>query len=124
MPTNQSERTRRILADPSKRPGWIIYELGLRGRNLAQIGRELGVGRTTIYRVWEIRYPKMQAAIAKELGMRPQDLFPERYDEDGIPRKFRGGGKPPPDGKNTTRQKRINVRRETKNNHRSETQAA
>lgn len=109
-----SERSRQILADPTKRPSWIIFELGLRGLNLANIGRELGVSRTTIYRVWEIRYPKMQAAIAEALGMLPQDLFPERYDENGLPLKFQ----------NSTRPQRSNVRKQTKNYQEAESQAA
>lgn len=31
-------------------------------------------------------WPAMEAIIARELGMAPQDLWPSRYDESGEPR--------------------------------------
>lgn len=32
----------------------------------------------------------MEKALADALGLQPQDLFPERYDTDGLPNRRRG----------------------------------
>jgi len=77
--------TRRILADPDKRRAWCIYQLSLRGSSLAAVARGAGVSRQTLYVVFWRPYPRMEKIVADALGMRPQELFPERYDADGLP---------------------------------------
>jgi Ner family transcriptional regulator len=83
--------TRKILKDPRKRRGWIIYQLTLQGRSLASVARDAGVKRQTLYQVFHIRYPRMEKILADVLGLTPQLIFPERYDENGLPLKERGG---------------------------------
>lgn len=121
------DRIRQILACPEKRHAWAIYQLRLSGRTVSQLAREAGVNRSAVYAAWQRRYPRMQSVIAAALDMRPQDLFPERYDEDGLPLKWLDGGKPrrpSSDRKHTRRSGPRNVKRKTKNQQASEPQAA
>jgi len=39
-------------------------------------------------------YPRFERIIAEHLGLTPQELFPERYDADGLPLRGPGPGKP------------------------------
>lgn len=120
------DRTRRILADPEKRHAWVIYELRVKGLTLADLARQAGVHRVVLYQVWQKRYPRMQSLVAGALDMLPQDLFPERYDEKGLPLKWLGGKKPrlTPDGKHTTRPRARNGKIRCKNYEKTKTQAA
>ena len=61
-------------------------KLGLRevGSSLSQIASELGLKNSTITVVSQ-GYRKshsVQAAIARKLGLKPEQLFPERYEEE------------------------------------------
>lgn len=120
------DRLRQILACPEKRHAWALYQLRIRGLSVAELSRQAGVNRSAVYAAWQRRYPRMQAIIAAAIDMRPQDLFPERYDADGLPIKWLGGKRLPvaPSGNNTTRTKRRNGSRKTKNDQQSEAQAA
>lgn len=83
--TTIDQQTKKLLRDPKKRQAWIIYQVSLQGRSVAAIGRDHGVPRKTMYRVFHYRYPRIEKIIADALEMRPQELFPERYDADGLP---------------------------------------
>ena len=65
--------------NPEHRRVWIKHQLELAGFTYATIGRELGVTRHCVRRAMVIHYPKMERAIAAKLGMRPEDIWPERY---------------------------------------------
>lgn len=88
--TDNDRPPKRIIANPAKRRAWVIYQLAIRGRSVAAIGQQAGVVRQTIYRVWDRPYPRMERLLADALDMRPQDLFPERYDADGLPNRKPG----------------------------------
>jgi len=75
----------RILKDPKKRQAWVIYQLSLQGRSLADIARGAGVRRQTLYQAFHRSYPRMEKIIADALGLAPGTLWPERYDADGLP---------------------------------------
>lgn len=87
--------TRKLLRDPLKRRAWVIYQLGITGRSLADVAREAGVKRQCIYHGLVRPYPRMEMVIAQSLGMTPQALFSERYTADGLPN--RRMGRPPND---------------------------
>lgn len=75
MPKNEPER-------------WlnIKFQLELKGLNFARLGREIGVSRssmTSTKRTWLF---KNQKAIADKLGITPQEIWPERYGDDGRPK--------------------------------------
>jgi Ner family transcriptional regulator len=77
--------TRQLLRDPKKRWAWILYQCNLRGFSLASLASRHGVVRETLYQVRHKRYPRMERIIAEALGLTPKDLWPERYDDDGLP---------------------------------------
>lgn len=82
-------KTKRLLNDPRKRRAWVIYQVSLTGRSLAQVAREHGVKKQTLYRAFDTPYPRMERVIAQELGLEPQQVFPERYDDRGLPNRGR-----------------------------------
>lgn len=105
MPTRDST-TKRILANPKKRQAWVIYNLKLRGLSLAALARRAGVKKQCMQAAMSRPYPRMEKFIADALGLPPQQLFPERYDEDGLPNRSRGRRPHKiscPDSKHTTR---------------------
>lgn len=98
--------TAQLLGHPQKRWAWVIYQLGLEGRSLAEVAAEAGVQRQTLYHAQKRPYPRMEKIIADALGLHPAQLFPERYDADGLPsrkwgrpwkkKSFHGGKDTPP----------------------------
>lgn len=85
--------TKRILRDPGKRRAWVLYQLTLRGENLVTIAREWNVSRQCVRQALVKPYPKFERIIAEHLGLTPQQLFPDRYDRDGLPLRGAGPGK-------------------------------
>ena len=83
-------KTRHLLKDPKKRRAWVIFQLNTSSRTLADVAREAGVDRRTLYHAFSRPYPRMERFIARSVGLEPQQLFSERYDRDGLP--FRGAG--------------------------------
>ena len=65
-----------------ERRAWIKYQLELLGCSFASIAREHGITRMTANSVMRRRYPKIERIIASKLGVRPADLWPERYSLD------------------------------------------
>ncbi len=82
---------KRLFLDPKKRRAWVIYQLQLQGRTLASVAAEHGCKRQTLYAAFGKRYPAMEHRIAAALDLTPQELFPDRYDADGLPKRQRGG---------------------------------
>ncbi len=76
-----------VVQDPVKRRVWVIYRLMLMGMTLADVARSANVERTTLYHAFLRPYPRMELAIAQALGLKPEQLFPERYDRHGLPAK-------------------------------------
>lgn len=94
--------TRRLLSNPTKRRAWVKYQVHLQGRSLAQIAADAGVRRSTLYQTFLRPYPRMEKIIADAVGLTPQVLFAERYDEDGLPNRRMGR---PPQKSTSTRRK-------------------
>jgi len=65
--------------NPDQRRAWILYQLHLAGSSFADLGREEGVTRNCVRAAVYKRYPKMERAIARKIGRRPEDIWPERY---------------------------------------------
>lgn len=88
--------TQQLLRNTQKRRAWVIYQLLLKDKTLADVARAAGVERQTLYHVFERPYPKMERLVAEAVGLTPQKLFSERYDADGLPLRRKGlrnGGK-------------------------------
>lgn len=60
----------------------IKARLRIAGTSLAQISRELGVSHTTVGMVCQgySRSRRVEEAISDKLSVRPENLWPERYD--------------------------------------------
>lgn len=88
--TKIDKATRELLADPAKRRAWVIYQLQLQGRALASVAADHSVSRQCIYSAFSAPYPRMEKLIAEALDLTPQQVFPERYDSDGLPARKKG----------------------------------
>lgn len=111
--------TKRLLANPKKRHAWIIYQLLLKNLTMADLARETGVGRQTIYHVFKRPYPRMEQVVAKALGVTPQELFSERYDSDGLPLRRKGIGNGHGPGRNRGGKRHIGGNGTPKNGRRN-----
>ncbi|AZC95318.1 helix-turn-helix domain-containing protein [Pseudomonas chlororaphis] len=78
-----------IPPDPDQRWEWIKYQLRIKGTSLAILARGLGVSDTAVKNAKRTAYPRMERAIAKALGLKPIDLWPERWNADGNPHRIR-----------------------------------
>lgn len=68
-----------IPRDPVQRNEWIKYQLRMRGSSLSKLARRLGVTRQAVRNALSTPYPKMERAIANEIGVHPRTIWPERY---------------------------------------------
>lgn len=71
-----------IPRDPLQRNEWIKYQLRIRGSSMSQLARRLGVTRQAVRNALSGSYPKMERAIAHEIGHPPEHIWPERYHRD------------------------------------------
>ena len=62
-----------------QRNEWIKYQLRMRGSSLSKLARRLGVTRQAVRNALATPYPKMERAIAEEIGIHPGHIWPERY---------------------------------------------
>lgn len=74
----------RLLADPEKRRAWVAFQLKLKGETFTGLARRIGVSRQAVRQAMYRPYPRMEKVIAEVLGLKPQVLFPERYDTEGL----------------------------------------
>lgn len=81
---------RAVLHDQAKLRAWVIYRLALKGTSLAALAQQRGVTRHTLYKPFVMPYPKSERAIAGALGLRPEQLWPDRYGPDGRSNRTRG----------------------------------
>lgn len=66
-------------------PEEIKYLVRMRGKTLADLGRDCGVTRQAMSLALTARVSqKAEKAIADFLGKQPKDIWPSRYDEAGI----------------------------------------
>ena len=72
--------TESIPRDPVQRNEWIKYQLRRRGSSLSKLARRLGVTRQAVRNALATPYPKMERAIADEIGVHPGRIWPERYE--------------------------------------------
>lgn len=67
-----------------KRSNWhradIVAALKKRKISLAEIGRRHGRSTSTVKNALDKRYPNGEAWIAEALDLKPEDIWPERYE--------------------------------------------
>lgn len=78
-----------IPCDPAQRWEWIKYQLRIRGSSAAKLARQLAVTDRAIRAVKTTPYPRIERAIAAVLGIEPQQLWPERWNSNGTPKRQR-----------------------------------
>lgn len=71
--------TKRVPKNHHKRRVWVKAMLELRGYTYASIARELGVVRSAVRKPLDTSYPKMERILAEKLGLKPEQIWPERY---------------------------------------------
>lgn len=74
-----------LPVDQRERLAWIKNRLKERGFVLALISRHLGVKPSAVNNLAVVAYSSIQSFIAKCLGVLPQQLWPERYTQEGLP---------------------------------------
>lgn len=71
-----------VPQDPLQRNEWIKYQLRIRGSSMSDLARRLGVTRQAVRNALSGPYPRMERAIAYEIGRSPEHIWPERYGRD------------------------------------------
>lgn len=77
--------TKNLLSDPAKRRSWVLYQFKVRGSSLSAVARSHGYKPGTVFQVFNRNYPKMELFVANELEVEVAELFPDRYDDEGLP---------------------------------------
>jgi Ner family transcriptional regulator len=85
-----------VANDPKKRWAWIQWQLKSSGRSFALIARTEGVNKDTLSKAKNARYPRMERALSEAVGVEVHKLFPDRYDEHGLPSTLYRGRKSTP----------------------------
>ena len=97
QPTDTTPRQHRPRApkDPRARQAWILYQLNREGSSYAELARQHGLERSSPRKANTGRNPSMEVLVAAALGLRPEQIWPERYDAAGnrIPGVHRAGGR-------------------------------
>jgi lambda repressor-like predicted transcriptional regulator len=84
-PTTGPQPAKEVAADPAKRWAWIQWQLKSNGRTFAAIAESEGVNKDTLSKAKNARYPRMERALSEAVGVAVHVLFPDRYDEHGMP---------------------------------------
>ncbi len=79
------EFTHTIATNPKLRREWVKYQLKASGSSMAALAAKHGINRRNIYMAFNRPWPRGEKIIADSVGLAPQALFPERYDEHGLP---------------------------------------
>ncbi len=69
-------------------PADIKAALEKRGLTLSGLSREAGYSETSAGRALRTTWPAMEVVIADALEVTPSQIWPSRYDENGIPLKY------------------------------------
>lgn len=79
-----------IPSGPEHKCAWVKYQLELCGHSLADIAREAGCTRQSVQKALSQGGHRPERLIAEKLGLQPQQIWPEQYDEFGTPLRQRG----------------------------------
>jgi Ner family transcriptional regulator len=75
--------TNDVPKEPAKRRAWVIFQLRCRHSSFAKIGRQLGISTSAVSAAMSMPSERAERAIAAEIGMPVETLFPERFDAQG-----------------------------------------
>lgn len=72
-----------VPTDPFARTNWVQAQLKNSGSSFSAIARDLKVSRQSVAMAMYVRSYRIEKALAKALGLKVRDLFPERYSPEG-----------------------------------------
>ncbi|WP_367881838.1 helix-turn-helix domain-containing protein [Salmonella enterica] len=72
----------KAFSDPEKKREWIKYKLKIQGLSLAALGRKHKTSRQVVSTALYKPSPRWEHEIATALGVKPSEIWPERYDEE------------------------------------------
>ena len=75
--------TQIIPTDPRERLAWALYQLKLRGLSLRRVAIDAGYHPQTLRGAFFLPTLPQERVIAGALDLAVEELFPERYDEEG-----------------------------------------
>lgn len=78
-----------IPLELNRRWEWIKFQLRVRGKTIADLAREIDLNERALRSAKHRAYPRVEREIAKALGLEPGQLWPERWNSDGTPRRLR-----------------------------------
>lgn len=78
-----------IPTDPDRRWEWIKFQLRMENTSLAKIARDLNVTGSAVKNAKRLPYPSVERAISAALGLAPAQIWPERWDSNGTPVRYR-----------------------------------
>ncbi len=84
-PTLDAPKKPRARARQDWHPADVKAALEKRGLSMSQLSRGAGYSPGTLSAALRRPYPHCEAIIAEALGMRPQEIWPTRYDAAGEP---------------------------------------
>src|SRR3569832_561680 len=77
--------TKQLLTQPDKQRTKNKKQKTQQKRTQTQIADDAGVSRQCLYQVFNRTYPRMEKVITDTQSLAPKELWPERYDADGLP---------------------------------------
>lgn len=72
-----------VPADDRERAIWVLGELKRRRESFASIGKRHGLSRYAARQAMFQPSATMEKALADAIDLKPEQLFPERYDREG-----------------------------------------
>lgn len=69
-----------IPKEPAVRRAWVSYQLRVRGLTVRQLAIREGVSHQALGHALMMPSAAMERVLAKALGLKVEDLFPERFD--------------------------------------------
>lgn len=79
----KASTSHQVPKNPAERRLWIWVNLRLRGTSLRRLAVENGVSQQAMSHALGNPSSHLETVIAEALGLTPQQLFPERFTEDG-----------------------------------------
>jgi len=74
--------------DPNIKWEWVKYQLKLSGYTIRGLASELKISPSAVHAASKLPHPKIERIIAKKIGLKPEDVWPERYDQRGKPNRI------------------------------------
>lgn len=67
-------------------PEQVKAAVRMTGVTLTELAERHGYSESAVRRTLRVPWPSVEAIIARQIGKRPQDVWPSRYHSDGSPR--------------------------------------